>query len=377
MPTPDLNAELSPRLWWAVPAAIVLLLMGLGMLVGDRAPDAKRGTSYDASRGGFRAAYLLLEDLGYPVTRSKRLAGGAARFVLFPQESRAADEAALDSWVRESGGTLVLATEEARFGLALGMELRLDKVDPDPGPEAASGSDARRLAGGPTFVDWPGHPGRVWARAGDRPVVTVYPRGRGAVWLINRPGFLSNGRLQEADNAVLLCRLAEEVLRDQSGPLAFDEFFHGLRERPGVSQLLLQPPARWVTLQATLLLSLLLWRCVPRFGSLRRLTNPSRRSKEEFLNALAGLLERKQDYAGAYRTAHEGLLRDVGQELGLAPGAAAERVREAARGRPGADLLEVVLGRATLPAGARRANFLHALNQLEDAHHEFLGRHHR
>jgi hypothetical protein len=360
------------KLWWAVPAAAFLVLIGLAMLFG-RAPEQRGyGTSYDASARGFRAAYLLLEELDYPVFRAKRLGEGSVRWVLFPTATPR-DAAALDAWVRE-GGIVLLADDSEEFAHGMGIFLKVEKQDDDPQEEAASGLGVAHLAGGRTRVEWPGQRGRVLVRAGDRPAVTVYPRGRGEIWLINRPEMLTNRLLRRADNAVLLCRLATQTLQKRPGKLAFDEYFHGLRDRPGVAELLLQPPALWATLQGVLLLGLLLWHYIPRFGALRAAPALTRRSKEEFLDAMAALLERKGDYAAAFRVVQDDFARALERELGLPAGAPVEAlVIEAARRRPirRRRLLRVLTGEA-LPPRAGPATFTKALNELEDARDEFF-----
>src|SRR5262249_55226492 len=154
----------------------------------------------------------------------------------------------------------------------------------------------------------------------------------GEIWLLNRPELFSNRQLPRGQNAVVLCRLATDVLQRQSGKLAFDEYFHGMQERPGVLELLLQPPTLWITLQGLLLLGLHLWRNVPRFGTLRSIPITRRRSKEEFLDAMAVLLERKGDYADAFATAWHDLTREMESALGLPAGRPAEEIlREAER----------------------------------------------
>src|SRR5437763_1506645 len=72
----------------------------------------------------------------------------------------------------------------------------------------------------------------IWVRSGEKAFATTYPQGQGEIWLLNRPQFVTNGVLGRADNGILLCRLAEEVLRRRPGTLYFDEYFHGLRDRP-------------------------------------------------------------------------------------------------------------------------------------------------
>jgi hypothetical protein len=196
---------------------------------------------------------------------------------------------------------------------------------------------------------------------------------------VNRPEFLTNRLLREADNAVLLCRLATAVLDQRSGKLSFDEYFHGMHEKPGVAELLFEPPTLWVTLEGLLLVALLLWHHVPRFGTFRPETAPRRRSKEEFLDALAFLLERKGDYAEAYRTAREEFVRDVERDLGVPPGTRPEQLLlEAARRPIRSDKLRRVLSTGVLPPGAGKLAFVQALNELETTRDEYFhGRHNR
>jgi hypothetical protein len=226
----------------------------------------------------------------------------------------------------------------------------------------------------------------VWAEAGGKPVVSIHEHGAGQIWLLQRPELLTNRLVGKADNAVLVCRLAEAMLQEQPGQLAFDEYFHGLHERPGVIELLLQPPALWVTLQALLLTLVLLWHYVPRFGVIRPLAQASRRSQEEFLDAMAALLARKGDYTEALHTARAELVRVMERELGLPAGAPTVLlIRETVKRRPIPEerLLRLLaddhfaIGNRQSTIGNAKA-FLNAMNELETVRNEFLhGQHHR
>ena len=367
------------KLWWAVPAASFLILVALAMIFGKPPESPKNGTSYDASAKGFRAAYLLLERLHYPIARSRRATGGAARWVLFPTDDRDEASAPLDAWVR-GGGILIFADDSENFARGLHMDLKVENEDAGPDEEPASGAGVARLMGGALRVEWPGHQGRVWATAGDRPVVTVYEHGKGEIWLINRPELLTNRLLSHADNAILLCRIADEILGKQPGKLEFDEYYHGMRDRPGVVALLVRPPTVWITIQGLLLIGLLLWHYVPRFGNLRTATTPRRRSKEEFLNAMASLLERKGDFRDAYSAARNNLAREMEQSMGLPAGAETMVIIQEASRRKSidAELLHKVLTGESLPVGAGKVVFVRSLKQLETIRDEFFkGRHHR
>jgi hypothetical protein len=404
MPSPDGRS----KLWWTVPVASVTLLLLLGLVFGQGEPEQK-GTSHDGSGKGYRAAYLLLQEMGYPVARSRRAAEGRVRWVLSPEGSPG-DAEVLDAWVRD-GGTLVLGDDKGVFAQGLGFEVRVRAVSREAEADAAVGPEGvGELITGPTAVsrlgpagqteapalagasvaalatpDWPsgitqvlavrraedawflqGQEGFVWAWCRDRPFVTVYPHGRGQVWLLNRPAFLTNRFIGQADNGVLVCRLAEATLGDSDGPLEFDEYCHGLRDRPGFFALLLKPPLLWVTLQGFLLVAVLVWYHGVRFGGLRPAAT-SRRSAEEYLDAVAALLDRRQDHADAYRTARDALRGDLERELGVPHGTPVERLAGEAAARRGVarDRLLRLLSADRPPTGAGPEAFVGALVELE------------
>jgi hypothetical protein len=140
--------------------------------------------------------------------------------------------------------------------------------------------------------------------------------------------------------------------------------------------LLGQPPALWMTLQAVLLMAVLLWHSMPRFGLPLPSPPPGRRSKEEFLDAIATVLERKGDESDAFRTIRDNLANEIGRELGLPPDTPAVVVaRETARRR---NIEEVQILRLLTTASVPRGAFLSLVNELETIHDEFFDRrHHR
>jgi len=353
-------------LGWVVAAAVFLLLVTVTLVAASLREQPRPRTSYDASNRGFLAAYLLLEKEHYPVVRSRTPTGGEVRWLLFP-ESSLRYERQLDAWLRQ-GGRLLLADNHEHFAVALGINVTVSSIGETD--EEVSGAVRGKLRGGGTRVSTVG--GRVWASVGGEPLVSIHRRGSGEVWLVHRPEFLTNRLLNKADNGLVLCRLAEAMLEDRPGEVAFDEFFHGLRERPGVTQLLLTPPTVWVTAEALLLLLLVLWRNAPRFGSLRPAAALTRRSKEEYLDAVAVLLQRKGDFNEAYRCARDALRRELERDLGLPAESDPALVAEEAaryRGVSQQRLLRLLASEGP-PEGVGPQAFVNALMELEAVRNE-------
>jgi hypothetical protein len=377
-------------MWWAVPAATVLLLALLAMFgVGDPPVRPTPRSTYDASGVGARAAYLLLDSLGYKVAQSRLLTDGSVRWVLFPQErhsestredeeilkpksgrrSAREDVAILERWVRD-GGTLLLADEAGEFAGLLGIRVEAS-FDAATTPVIQGPRQPMKLAPGRTRITPRERPDRTWPERGE-PLVSIFKRGRGEIWVVHCPEIFRNERIRDADNALAVTGLAEATSR-HSERIYFDEFFHGMRERLGPVQLLLQPPVRWVTLQGLAALALVLWRFLPRFGPLREAPPARRRSKEEFLDAMAYLLIRKGAHVEAFRTVRDALIRDIGQALGLPANTPPDELAaQAVRRRPGLneDRLSRALGRKKPADG--RDGFLTAIHELESLRREFF-----
>jgi hypothetical protein len=386
-PTPhDEPAPPTSRLWWVMPGAGFILLVLLASLFGGGPETVGYGTSYDASDGGFRGGYLLLEELGYPVERSRRPGGGEVRWVLAPGKVTTRDAQSLDDWIQR-GGAALLALENTELAEHLGLRVSI-KSGGLPGSVRPFGlsshGESRSL---PTHapdvstirtgaIEVSGPPGgRTWGEVDGQPLVTIYPHGRGQVWLLHRPDVFDNANLRQDDNAVLAARLAEAMLREKpGGKLAFDEYVHGLRDRPSATELLFRPPVLAVTLQVLLLGALALWRSGVRFGAPRTALTPPRRSKEEFLDAMAELLKRNGNREEAYRTVRDAVLRRLEDALGLPTGTPVEQIVAELQRRRGIEpgpLLRL-LSADRPPEGSGVGALLDAIRQLESAADECL-----
>lgn len=386
--TADAPDPPSSPLWWVVPAVALVVLPLFGMFFGSKQESVPYGSSYDASDDGFRGLYLVLEELGYPVERSRKHTGGNIRWILFPTKTTQKEASSISTWI-ERGGSVLLALDNKDFAEQIGLEVKIRAASSSAkskrsspvydlpkrskgNAHTATAPDVSRVFAGNLEVTGPSV-GTTWGMIEGQPLVTIYGWGKGEIWLLNRPDVLTNANMQEGDNAILGCRLAEAMLDDHPGSvLSFDEYFHGLKDRPNVFQLLFRPPVLTVTLEILLLTGLAVWHFGVRFGSLRRVPQGARRSKEEFLNAMAELLVRKGDRPDAFRTVRDEFLRRLEKELGLSAGTSVENVVGEAELRFGVkpEPLLRLLTANTPPRGKGVGAFLNALNQLEIAANE-------
>jgi hypothetical protein len=132
----------------------------------------------------------------------------------------------------------------------------------------------------------------------------------------------------------------------------------------------------YLTLASVLFTLVLIWHHAPRFGPPLPDRPVRRRSKEEYLDAIAELLHRKGDYRDAFDTVRQSALRRIETELGLGGGTSlTELLDEAERRRPGrGSALRHALRPNAVPPGASRHTFITALNELEKASDDFSQR---
>ncbi len=386
----------SSTLWFAIPACTVVAAVAIGLLLGrdDSQASTASGTSYDASNSGYRALYIILDELGYSIERTRRVAGGSVRWALAPIKPKPADAEHVAEWVRD-GGRLLLADSIGDLAVAVGVEVKI--VDSDHAVVSTTLEDAPELAVGTpqatTSGAMPAKPlatpskvaiskplvtplrkaDRIWEFAGGEALVSIHKIGKGEVWLLHRPLALANDQMKRADNAIFAARLAEAMSDGKPGKIGIDEYCHGLRSRPGVLELLLQPPIRTAAIQATIFVGLLLWAAAIRFGPLRPLPPTRRRSKEEFLNALGDLLHRQGDTASAFRTIQGDVNRQLAERIGLPANTHPETIVETtSRRRKITPQLSQLLTCAAPPPG--RAGFITAIQTLDETSHELIRR---
>jgi hypothetical protein len=280
-------------------SGIVLLLMAVTMFLAAGAGD--RGevtTTYSSASSGAKAAYLLLETLGYQVERWEDIpaalsAPDATTFVIAePLEMPSDDDRDALHHFLEAGGR-VIATGQigALFlnGSAVPNPLGAptwSKV-PSIAPSATS-----RVAPEITLATrswWVPNGSNALPLYGDTtlPLVVGIAVGRGEATWWAAPTPLTNAGLREPGNLEFL--LASIGPRD-GRRVVWDEYFHGRRRTLAAS--MWHSPAKWVGLQLTLVALVVLLTNSRRSGPIIVPPVESRLSPLEFVRTLGSLYAR-------------------------------------------------------------------------------------
>jgi hypothetical protein len=364
--------QLQKTLFWALPTGFLIMLSLVVMLGGGKPeiPPARHG-SYDPGDSGARAAYLLLQELGFKTVPSKQVIGGQLRWTISPQTASRQFEA-IPGWIN-TGGKLLLADEKMEISNKLGLNVTSQSIDRNKPLSITVNSVTTSIAPGATVIASTRKPDRTWPAETKLPLCSIYTQGRGEIWLVHYPEMMRNDVLkssltQRLGNGYVLQQLAKAMQGDSRETIWFDEYHHGMRQQPSIWDLLLEPPLLWVTLQGLLFLGLALWHYAPRFGTYQEQPVARRRSKEEYLQALASMLERKHAGDVAVETVRRSVRKGLTNALSLPADVPHSFLIEQALTRwPGKlrpELLQSALIE-TLPSRASEADFLRLLHQLE------------
>ena len=107
--------------------------------------------------------------------------------------------------------------------------------------------------------------------------------------VLSDPDILANFAIFRGDNAILAMQLIEHA-RPGSGPVVIDETVHGFHFEPSLWAELLRFPLVLATSQGLVVIALLLWATVRRFGAPRREPPPHAPGKDYLISNTAELL---------------------------------------------------------------------------------------
>jgi hypothetical protein len=236
---------------WILPALAVAVLVGgtawTLVVAYERGKQTAAGSTHRSDASGARALFLLLEEMGHRPVRWTRPQPPRGALLVSVEPESASDERENDllTWVHE-GGTLVIAAGPATGDEASRLPWSL-------------GLTAAERPGGPRW--WSRRPpsARVLRGTEAEPVVVDYHHGLGRVIALAEPRWLENAGLSQEDHL----DLALEAVLGPGLPIHFDEYRHGLRERPGLAYVLHRYGLLPAAFAGLCFLGLVVWRTTP------------------------------------------------------------------------------------------------------------------
>lgn len=285
-------------------AASVIFAALAGSLAPPEAERTAVPSSYSPAPGGALAGYLLLQNLHYPVLRwtepPARLPNRAADAVLIlaepSQEPTPAERARVIAFVNQGGRVLFCGPRVQEFfpGVLLEPVLKraaaVGAVSPEfPSPFTRG---VRKLALVPKAILRNARPGQISLAGVDgKPVVAVWPIGKGELLWWASAGPLTNSDIKEADNVALLVSAVSPLTSSHSPrTIIWDEYFHGVRG--SLWSYVETTPVKWGLVQCAILALAALFAFSRRSGPLAPPRPASRLSPLEFVETLGGLYQR-------------------------------------------------------------------------------------
>ncbi len=364
-----------------VSGALLVLVGFAGALFRSSAGEEGPGfaTSYSTASGGAKAAYLLLEELGYSVERwasaPNALPDDARKVVLVladPYIPASSEERIdLQQFVRR-GGTVLATGPAAGFLLGLGGIARVPNPSVDwetftarvPGPISQQASTITMK----TRLRWKMPPWEDVEYYADAQGATVvrHRMGQGTIiwWASSSP--LTNYGLTQASNLDLFLNSLGAA---PGRRILWDEYYHG--ERLGLFAYLGRTPLPWALLQAGLLSLAAVLTYSRRSGPLVTLRHESRLSPLEFVETVGDLYARKKAAAGALEIAYYRFRSLLAKRLALPGEPTLEATQRAIREHwggtePGLAPLLSQCERALRVGAAEESRVLKLIQELHD-----------
>lgn len=307
-----------------------VLVLALAIATSVLSPSQQGGrtgypSSYSTSWDGAKAAYLLLEDLGYDIQRWDKspteLAGEAQNQVLIlasPQQPPTSEETAALRRFLENGGRIVATGSNAALFLP-GGDFFAEMDDTQDETKFPAILPSSLALGAPEIsmaapIEW--HPRKMDEIAvygnSDTAAVVTYSMGKGTIVWWGSPSPLTNRGIQQPGNLRLLLNSVGGM---EDKEILWDEYFHGART--DFSSYIAKTPLPWVFVQLGVLFVFVLATYARRYGTIRMPGKVSRLSPLEFVDTLGDLYTSAHAGSAAVRVAYQRLRSQLGRQLGL------------------------------------------------------------
>jgi hypothetical protein len=333
-----------------------LLIVALSAAAVISSPQGSRrlpgiASSYSAADDGAKAAYLLLEELGYHVERwdnspedlpgvafgafaETPQAAAAKTFLVLAQPvypASAEEKTDLVNFVRRGGHVLIaggrpgfLVPKDAIKAAPFSAGLTRSYSAELPAPLTRDAPEIRM----PAYTRWARLSGDQLRYYGDAEGATVvsFGVGKGQVIWWASPGPLTNSGITQAANLMLLLN---SIGVNKNVRILWDEYYHGFRA--GFWSYLDRTPVPWALLQVAVLLAAALVTYGRRRGPVRPLLRESRLSPLEFVETLGDLYQQKGGAAAALEIAYHRFRFLLLRRLGLPATTSLQEIQGAVR----------------------------------------------
>jgi len=340
------------KLLWAVGGTMLALIVAMAVVRPAQNPDDPRPTTTNNGPQGAKAAFLVLQRLGWKTSQGNRplaefndgMDDAQAERTTLVLAAPAYDQTELPRLRQEverflKRGGRVLATGPSGADLLPGgatkapglLQPKLCTTTPEGPGELARVGNVEMVEGGQWSSE--GAKFEVEQRCGNEAVVVRYAVGKGeAIWWASA-GPLENAELKkDADLRLLLASVGS------GREVVFDESLHGVAKT--IWDAAKGLPLRWLALQAALLFVLLVASFSRRRGPVRSPVRLPRSSPVEFATSMGDLYEKAAASSAATEAAKRRLLRVLVREAGVAQATIEEgpdAIAEALRVRLGGD----------------------------------------
>jgi hypothetical protein len=311
--------------------AMLLVMTLAAWLNSDNRDEEGHPSSYSAQRQGGKAAFLLLQQSGYPVERWEKSpaqlpsdADGILLVLAGPESSPRTEEfGGILRFLLRGGHILLAGTSPERFVAQSAAEFGDVRVGhAECKPVALS----HLTRGGAISQDGD----LVWKHTSDaamvhytdkadKPVVVSYPLGRGQVlwWASALP--LTNAGIRDRGNLDLLLNSVGDSKR-----ILWDEYYH--REHLFDSGRRGNPARVWALLQAAFLGVLVVLTFSRRSGPVVPLVRESRLSPLEFVETLGNVFQRARGRQVAVEIALNRFQQMAARRLGMRGSSSPEQI---------------------------------------------------
>jgi Domain of unknown function (DUF4350) len=323
-----------------VAAAAFIALIVLGFFLAPSNVDSESATSYSPASRGAKAAYLLLQDLGYHVERWEQpltaLQADSHTVLIIADPYSAPDskeQAALTAFIAAGGRVITNGITGARFLPEDNSDLNAAPASPSAEFTAMSPSPITRAAPKITLrsvAHWSGSSAIPLYGTQSEKVVVRYLRGQGdAIWMASATP-LTNAGIRESSNLEFLLATFGDK---QQTRILFDEYVHGYGEHAETEKS--HPLMTALFVQSVILGFAVLLTFSRRSGPLRPVPPPSRLAPLEFVETLGGLYQQAHAASVAVDVYHQRFVYWITRRLGLNPNAASLEIDRAVRDRWG------------------------------------------